>query len=73
MSGASTHAIPESLRRAHRAKVSPRARIVLEGRLHCHILEPEVREFKLRADRSGVVPHEVEPEKDVSFYVEFHQ
>ena len=70
--------IPEGLRKSHRTKAGTWAKIVvLEGTLLYRILEPEVREFELRADRPGVVepqsPHEVEPLGEVSFYVEFYK
>ena len=74
----SADTIPAGLRKSHRTKAGAWATIVvLEGQLRYRILEPEVREFELRADRMGVVqprvPHEVEAIGHVSFFVEFHR
>ncbi len=74
----SAQSIPKNLRKSHRTQQDTWAKIVvLEGRLLYRILEPEVREFELSPDCSGVVspqvPHEVEAVGNVQFYVEFYR
>ena len=74
----SARSTPENLRKPHRTKAGTWAKIIiLEGRLRCRTLEPEVREFELSADHPRVVepkvPHEVETVGDVRFYVEFYR
>ena len=74
----SAESIPENLRKSHRTQQGTWAKIViLEGRLLYRILEPDIQEFELSPDCSGVVqpqvPHEVEAVGDVQFYVEFYR
>jgi tellurite resistance-related uncharacterized protein len=68
--------VPDALRRRHTTKAGVWARIhVLEGSLRYRILEPAREEHVLSVGRPGIVepevPHEVEPEGRVRFYVEF--
>jgi tellurite resistance-related uncharacterized protein len=68
--------VPSGLRRRHTTQRGVWGRIkVLEGALRYRILEPQLEEHVLSADRAGVVepevPHEVEPIGAVRFYVEF--
>jgi tellurite resistance-related uncharacterized protein len=68
--------VPKGLLRRHLTKEGTWGKIIiLEGRLRYRILEPEVEEIELSAERYGVVeptvPHEVEPMGHVRFYVEF--
>jgi len=68
--------IPKGLLRRHLTKEGTWGKIIiLEGRLRYRILEPELEEIELSADRYGVVepavPHEVEPMGHFRFYVEF--
>ena len=68
--------IPGALRRRHTTKVGVWARIcVLEGALRYSILEPHPEEHLLSPESPGVVepevPHQVEPLREVRFFVEF--
>lgn len=68
--------VPAGLLRSHRTKAGVWGRIhVLEGALHYRILEPFLEPHRLEPGTDGVVepeiPHEVEPEGSVRFYVEF--
>ena len=70
--------VPAGLLRSHDTKGGVWGKIVvLEGTLLYRILEPEVEEILLSANRSGVVEptvkHEVVPSAGVRFYVEFHR
>ncbi len=70
--------IPANLRRAHRTRAGTWAKIVvLEGRLLCRVLEPEIREAELSPGTPGVVgpgvPHEVAPAGEVRFLLEFYR
>jgi tellurite resistance-related uncharacterized protein len=70
--------VPAGLLREHSTKAGTWGRIqVLEGRLWYRILAPEVEEVLLTPERHGVVepqvPHEVRPEGQVKFFVEFHR
>jgi tellurite resistance-related uncharacterized protein len=70
--------VPAALLRRHTTKAGVWGRIhVLEGALRYRILEPVVEEHELSPGRVGVVepevPHEVEPQGSVRFYVEFLQ
>ena len=73
----SARSIPKNLHKSHRIQQGTWAKIVvLEGRLLYRILEPEVREFELSPDCSGVVQpqvaHEVEAVGEVQS-VEFYR
>ena len=64
------------LGRRHDTKAGVWGRIrVLEGALRYRILEPELEEHVLTPGHDGVVepqvPHEVEPEGPVRFFIEF--
>jgi len=64
------------LLKAHQTRQGTRRKIhVTQGQLHYRILEPEYEEVLLSAEKAGIVeptiPHEVEPNGDVRFYVEF--
>jgi tellurite resistance-related uncharacterized protein len=68
--------LPDALRSRHTTKAGVWARIqVLEGSLRYRILEPTREEHVLSPERPGIVepevPHEVELEGRVRFYVEF--
>jgi tellurite resistance-related uncharacterized protein len=68
--------VPDALRHRHTTKAGVWARIlVLEGLLRYRILEPTREEHVLSPERPGIVepeiPHEVEPEGRVRFFVEF--
>ena len=68
--------VPDALRRRHTTKAGVWAQIqVLEGSLRYRILEPVPEEHMLSPERPGIVepevPHEVELEGRVRFYVEF--
>jgi tellurite resistance-related uncharacterized protein len=68
--------VPAGLLRSHRTKAGVWGRIcVLEGRLRYRILEPTREVLLLVPGSDGVVepgiPHEVEPDGSVRFYVEF--
>lgn len=70
--------VPAGLLRSHNTKDGVWGKIVvLEGTLLYRILEPEVEEILLSADRYGVVEptvkHEVVASAGVRFYVEFHR
>ena len=70
--------IPESLQSSHRTNGRTWARIVvLEGRLRCRILEPDVSETELSPGKPGIVEpeaaHAVEPVGKVRFLVEFYR
>ena len=70
--------IPPGLLKQHTTKAGTWAKIVvLEGRLLYRIVAPEASECLLTPDRYGVVepqvPHEVEPDGPVRFFVEFHR
>ena len=72
----SQDSLPAGLRRRHTTAAGVWARIVvLEGALRYRILAPRREELLLGPARHGVVepevPHEVEPEGAVRFYVEF--
>ncbi len=74
----STRSIPENLRKSHPTMPGTwRKNVILEGRLRCRILEPEIRDLELSPDRPGLVepqvPHEVEALVDVRFLVEFYR
>ena len=68
--------IPPGLLHSHNTKEGVWAKIVvLEGTLTYRILEPNAEEISLTPDRVGVVEptvkHQVVPESNVRFYVEF--
>jgi tellurite resistance-related uncharacterized protein len=68
--------VPAGLLRSHRTKAGVWGRIcVLEGALHYRILEPALEHHTLLPGADGIVPpdvpHEVEPDGPVRFYVEF--
>jgi tellurite resistance-related uncharacterized protein len=70
--------VPAGLLRSHDTKDGVWGKIVvLEGTLLYLILEPQVEEILLTANRFGVVEptvkHEVVPSPGVRFYVEFHR
>lgn len=70
--------IPAGLLKAHQTKPGTWGKIVvLEGKLRYRILEPEIEEHVLDAENFGVVEpevlHEVLPEGEVRFYVDFHR
>jgi len=70
------HSVPAALRRRHSTRKGVWGRICVEqGRLRYRILEPQVEEHLLSPGSPGVVepevPHEVSPEGEVRFYVEF--
>ncbi len=69
--------VPKGLLKAHQTKEGTWGKIViLEGRLHYRILEPEIEDVELSPERYGVVEpeilHEVKPLGQVRFYVEFY-
>ena len=69
--------IPENLLKSHRTKARTWAKIiVLEGRLKYRISEPVLTEFDLSPGNYGVVepevPHHVEADGNVRFYLEFY-
>ncbi len=68
--------VPPGLTRVHTTKAGVWGRIVvIEGRLRYRILEPQLEEHLLTPGSIGVVepevPHEVEPDGRVRFYLEF--
>lgn len=68
--------VPAALLSSHATKAGVWGRIrVLEGKLVYRILDPVVEETLLSPDRDGVVepevPHQVEPQGRVRFFVEF--
>ena len=68
--------VPAGLLRRHNTKAGVWGRIcVLEGELLYRILEPEIEVLTLRPGIDGVVEpevfHEVEPQGEVRFFVEF--
>jgi tellurite resistance-related uncharacterized protein len=68
--------VPASLLKAHQTKEGTWGKInVIEGKLRYRILEPKVEEVILSTEKFGVVEptvlHEVEPEGNVRFHVEF--
>lgn len=70
--------VPAGLLKDHTTKAGTWGRIVvLRGRLRYRILAPELEEVMLTPELNGVVeplvPHEVLPEGEVEFYVEFHR
>lgn len=70
--------VPAGLLRSHNTKDGVWATIVVvEGALLYRILEPEVEELRLTPGRLGIIEptvlHEVSPESDVRFYVEFYR
>lgn len=70
--------VPAGLLKAHTTKADTWGRIVvLEGRLRYRILVPAVEEILLTPERFGVVepqvPHQVSPDGQVQFYVEFYR
>ena len=70
--------IPAGLLRAHQTKAGAWGKIVvLEGKLLYRILEPTVEEHILDKHSHGVVEpqvlHEVSPQGEVKFYVDFHR
>ena len=70
--------VPPGLLRAHQTKAGTWGKIVvLDGKLHYRILEPELQELVPSEEVYGVVEptvlHEVEPLGDVRFYVEFYR
>ncbi len=72
----SENTIPAGLLKSHNTKAGVWGKIViLKGELRYRILEPQIEEHVLTADRFGVVEpqvrHEVMPLGEVSFYVEF--
>jgi tellurite resistance-related uncharacterized protein len=72
------HTVPAGLLKQHTTKEGGWAKIVvLQGRLLYRILSPESREYCLSPDVHGVVepsvPHEVQPQGEVEFYVEFYR
>lgn len=69
--------VPNGLLKSHSTKSATWGMIVvLEGRLKYRILEPEIEEFELDAERPGIIEptirHEVEPLGDVRFYIQFY-
>ena len=69
--------VPSKLLHAHRTKLGVRGKIVvLEGTLTYRILEPAVEEVLLSPNHFGViettVKHEVAPQGECCFYVEFY-
>ena len=70
--------VPAGLLKAHQTKAGTWGKIViLSGELRYRILEPEVEEHVLSADRYGVVEptilHEVSPIGAVTFRVDFYR
>jgi tellurite resistance-related uncharacterized protein len=70
--------VPEGLLSSHRTKPGTWGKIiVLKGRLTYRILEPDLQEFQLDPDHPGIieptVKHEVQPQGEVEFYVEFYR
>ena len=70
--------VPTGLLNAHQTKEGTWGKIViLEGRLLYRILEPQIEEHILDTENAGIVEpenlHEVEPQGQVSFYVEFYK
>ena len=68
--------VPAGLLSAHTTKDGVWAKIVvLEGELLYRILEPDLEEVVLSAERIGIIEpkvlHEVKPLGTVNFYVEF--
>jgi tellurite resistance-related uncharacterized protein len=68
--------VPAGLLKAHQTKEGTWGKInVTEGQLRYRILEPEFEEVLLSSEKFGVVEptilHEVEPEGNVRFHVEF--
>ncbi|MGI9327441.1 MAG: DUF1971 domain-containing protein [Pseudomonadales bacterium] len=69
--------VPVGLTRAHKTKAGTWGKIViLKGQLLYRILEPQLEEVLLSENHHGVVepavPHEVEPQGKVEFFVEFY-
>ena len=74
----SESSVPAGLLRAHQTKVGTWGSIVVvEGQLLYRVLEPETTEYLLDSQQSGVVEpgvlHEVEPQGNVRFFVEFYR
>ncbi len=72
----SEDSVPDKLRNDHRTAAGVWGRIVvLEGRLHYRILEPEIEDTELSPGLPGIVEpgvtHVVKPLGKVRFYVEF--
>ena len=70
--------VPAGLLKEHTTKAGTWAKIVvLRGMLLYRILSPRTQEYSLSSEVSGVVepqvPHEVEPQGEVEFYVEFYR
>ena len=70
--------VPQHLLDSHETKPGVWAKIVvLEGRLLYRILGPEVEEYELSLDRTGVaepeVPHRVEITGPVRFHLELYR
>ncbi|MEM7361068.1 MAG: DUF1971 domain-containing protein [Pseudomonadota bacterium] len=73
-----TDTVPKGLLRAHKTKAGTWGKINVErGKLLYRILEPEIEEVLLSDQRYGVVEptvlHEVAPQGEVEFYVEFYK
>lgn len=72
----SEQSVPAALQRAHTTKAGVWGRlVVLEGALRYRILEPKEEAHRLTPDNGGViepeVPHQVEIDGPVRFFVEF--
>lgn len=70
--------VPVGLLSAHQTKKGTWGLIVvLEGNLEYRILEPELETVSLNKNLAGVVEptilHEVQPQGEVRFYVEFYR
>lgn len=70
--------VPKGLLKAHKTKAGTWGNIiVLKGVLLYRILEPELEEVLLSPSQFGVVEptilHEVEPQGEIEFLVEFHK
>ena len=70
--------IPDGLLNIHQTKAHVWGKIVvLEGELLYRCLEPDISEELLSADHAGIVEpackHQVMPQGNVKFYVEFYQ
>lgn len=70
--------IPAAFRSEHATKRGVWARInVLSGVLHYHVGTPIERSFRVEPSTPAIivpeVPHQVQPEESVRFFIEFHR